>query len=119
MAEVFALDSAYLTAKRAQLKDDIAYARYKAGDTWVKTALSGAEVTTDGAVEARFIIDHDASGRQAVSAVELYDRNGIRIGARSVNIAGAAVSEGILCACRLELFQVVQNTGETGAYDAL
>ena len=119
MADVFTLDSAYLDEKRAQIKTDMAYARYKVGSTWYQARIEDVKILTDGRVEATFIIDHTVAGNITVTGIELYDRNGIRIGGRTVSITRADATEGILYVCRFKLFQVVENSDRTGAYDAL
>lgn len=119
MADVFTLDSAYLTTKRQEIKDDISYARYKVGSTWYNASIQNAVLLNDGRVEVTFLIDHTVSGNITVTGVELYDRNGVRIGSRTVSITRADATEGILYVCRFSLFQVVENTGGTGAYDRL
>ena len=119
MADVFTLDSAYLANKRAEIKREIAYARYKVGNTWHRAEIESATVLNDGRVEATFLIDHTVSGNITVTGVELYDHNGVRIGSKTVSITRADATEGILYVCRFRLFQVVENTGKTGAYDAL
>lgn len=119
MADVFTLDSDYLAAKRQEIKNDIAYARYKVGSTWYNANIQNAVVLNDGRVEVTFLIDHTVSGNITVTGVELYDHNGVRIGSRSVSIRRADATEGILYVCRFSLFQVVQNSGGTGAYDKL
>lgn len=119
MADVFTLDSAYLTAKRQEIKNDIAYARYKVGSIWYNASIQNSVVLNDGRVEVTFLIDHTVSGNITVSGVELYDRNGVRIGSRKVSITRADATEGILYVCRFSLFQIVENTGGSGAYDKL
>lgn len=119
MADVFTIDSAYLDEKRAQIMNDIAYARYKVGSTWYRAKIENAQILTDGRVEVTFIIDHTVSGNITVTGIELYDRNGTRVGGRSVSITRADATEGILYVCRFKLFQVVENSDRTGAYDAL
>ena len=119
MADVFTLDSNYLAGKRTEIKNDIAYARYKVGSSWYQAAIQNAVVLASGVVEVTFLIDHTVSGNITVTAIELYDRNGSRIGSRTVSITRADATEGILYVCRLSLFQVVPNTSGTGAYDAL
>ena len=119
MADVFTLDSAYLTSKRSEIKNDIAYARYKVGSTWYQAAIQSAEVLNNGRVEVMFLIDHTVSGNITVTGVELYDYNGVRIGSKTVSITRADATEGILYVCRFSLFQVVENSSNTGAYDAL
>ncbi len=119
MADVFTLDSAYLAAKRQEIKNDIAYARYKVGSTWYNASIQNATVLNDGRVEVTFLIDHTVSGNITVTGVELYDHNGVRIGSRSVSIRRADATEGILYVCRFSLFQIVENTSGSGAYDKL
>ena len=119
MADVFTLDSAYLAAKRTEIKNDISYARYKVGSTWYQAAIQNAEVLNRGVVEVTFLIDHTVVGNITVTGVELYDHNGQRIGGKTVSITRADATEGILYVCRFKLFQVVDNSSNTGAYDAL
>lgn len=119
MADVFTLDSVYLNAKRNGIKHDIASARYKVGNTWYNAPIQSVEVLNDGRVEVKFLIDHTVSGNITISAIELYDNNGVRIGSKAVSITRAAATEGILYVCRIALFQVVDNASNTGAYDAL
>lgn len=119
MADVFTLDSAYLTSKRTEIKNDISYARYKVGSTWYNAQIQSATVLNDGRVEVTFIIDHTVVGNITVTGVELYDHNGVRIGSKATSITRADATEGILYVCRFSLFQVVENNTNTGAYDAL
>lgn len=119
MADVLTYDSAYLNAKRQEIKNDIAYARYKVGSTWYKTSIVDATILADGRVEIRFVVDHTVSGNITVTAIELYDHGGTRVASKTVSITRQDVQEGILYACRLALFQVVPNTSGRGAYDAL
>lgn len=119
MADVFTLDSDYLAGKRTEIKNDISYARYKVGSSWYQAAIQNAEVLSSGVVEVTFLIDHTVSGNITVTGVELYDHNGQRIGSKTVSITRADATEGILYVCRFSLFQVKENTSNTGAYDAL
>lgn len=119
MADVFTLDSNYLAGKRAEIKNDIASARYKVGGSWYQAAIQNAVVLPSGVVEVTFLIDHTVSGNITVTGVELYDHNGQRIGSKTVSITRADATEGILYVCRFSLFQVKENTSNTGAYDAL
>lgn len=119
MADVFTLDSTYLANKRAEIKSEIASARYKVGSTWYKAKIESADVLNDGRVEVTFLIDHTVSGNITITGVELYDRNGVRVGSKAVSITRADATEGVLYVCRLRLFQVIENASKTGAYDAL
>lgn len=119
MADVFTFDETYLSGKRRQIRNDVSYARYKVGNTWYRAEIENAEVLSSGCIEVTFIIDHTVTGDITVTSVELYDRNGVRIGYKSVSITRADATEGIMYVCRLYLFQVVPNSDNTGAYDAL
>lgn len=118
-ANVLTYDSAYLDEKRNDMKNDVAYARYKVGNSWYQTAIESASILADGRIEVTFIIDHTVSGNITVTGVELYNHNGTRIASKTVSITRADAVEGIMYVCRLSLFQVVPNTSGTGAYDAL
>lgn len=119
MADVFTLDSAYLTARRTAIKDDISYARYKVGNSWYTASIQSASVLNDGTIKATFTIDHTVVGSSTVTNVELYARNGSRIGSRAVSITRSDATEGILYICRIGLFQIVENSSGTGTYDKL
>lgn len=119
MAEVFTLDEAYLAAKRKQIKNDVSYARYQVGGNWYTARIEDAVVLDSGRIEVTFVIDHTVTGNITVTAVELYNRNGERIGSKAVSITRSDATEGILYVCRFSLFQVTPNNDNTGAYDAL
>ena len=119
MAEVFTLDSAYLDGKREQIKNDVAYARYQVAGAWYTAKIENAVVLDNGRIEVTFVIDHTVTGNITVTAVELYNRNGVRIGSKATSITRGDATEGILYVCRFSLFQVTPNTDNTGAYDAL
>lgn len=116
---IFTLDSNYLDGKRKQISDDVAYARYRVGNTWYKADIEKSEVLSSGIVEVTFVIDHTVSGNITVTCIELYNRGGVRIGSKTVSITRADATEGILYVCRFSLFQIIRNSENTGAYDAL
>ena len=116
---VFTLDSGYLTRKKQQIMNEIRYAEYKVGNTWYRTDIQTAQILSDGRVEVVFVIDHTITGNITVTGVRLYDRNGDLVGSRTTSITRADATEGISYACRFNLFQVVENEDNTGAYDAL
>ena len=118
-ANVFTLDSGYLTRKKTQMKNEIRYAEYKVGGTWHRTDIQSATILADGRVEVVFVIDHTIAGNITVTGVRLLDRNGDLIGSKTTSITRADATEGISYACRFRLFQVVENESNTGAYDAL
>jgi len=119
MSNTFVLDSSYLARKRTEIKNEISYARYQVGGNWYQAKIETATVLSDGRIEATFVIDHTVSGNITVTGVELYDLNGARIGSRSVSIERKDATEGILYVCRFSLFQAIENSSKTGAYDAL
>lgn len=119
MEEAFTFDKVYLDGKRKQIKNDVAYARYQVGEDWYTAEIENAEILGNGCIEVTFIIDHTVTGNITVTAVELYSRNGVRIGRKKVSITRADATEGIMYVCRLTLFQVTPNKINTGAYDAL
>ena len=86
MADILTYDSDYLMKNRQRIMDDVAYARYKVGDTWYQAAIERTTILPDGRVEVIFMIDHTVSGNITVTEIELYDRDGGRIGSRTVSI---------------------------------
>ena len=122
MAEAFTLDADYLARKRAEVKDGIAYARYGTGSdtgTWYQAAIQSAVVLDNGTIEVTFLIDHTVLNNLYVSAIELFDWNGHRIGSINAHITASQPGEDILYAVWIDLFQVSENAGGTGAYDAI
>lgn len=119
MAEVFTLDSSFLAGEREKIKQSIAYARYKVGNTWYKGKIEKADVLPDGRIEAVFLIDHTVSGNITITEVELCDFNGKRIGNRTVNIERKNVTEGVLYVCRFAVLQIVKAENGNGEYNAL
>ena len=119
MANVFTLDAAYIAAMRKKILKDVSYARYKVGSNWYLAKIESAQVLGDGQIEVTFIIDHTVSGNITVTGIEIYDRNGARIGSKTVSITRADATEGILYVCRFGLFQVVESNDGSGAYDKL
>lgn len=115
MDNVFVLDKEWLEQKRADIKNEIAYARYKSGDEWHGAMIQSADVTEDGLVEASFAVEVPENG--AVTEVELYATGGGRIGSRKVNITGGETTGSVLYVFRFRLFQVTANETGTGDYD--
>lgn len=115
--DVFTLDAEFLAGYREKIKNDIAYARYRVGDSWYRGEIQKAEVLDGGVVEAAFLIDHTVSGNITVTAVELYNHQEKRIGGKKTSITRADATEGILYVCRFRLFQIVES--KNGDYMAL
>ena len=120
MAEsnVFTLDSAYLGRLRTRVMKEIRYAEYKVGSTWYRTDIQTSQILSDGRVEVVFVIDHTVAGNITVTGVRLYDENGEKIGEKTTSITRADATEGISYTVRFRLFQAVDNSTNTGAYDA-
>ena len=118
MAALFKLDSAWIAAERQRICSQIGYVRYRIGSAWQEKNLLSASVVADGAVEATVLLTDPGNTPVTVTDIELYDRNGNRIGERTVSIAIANPAEGMPYCCRIELFEIEENAGHTGAYDA-
>lgn len=121
MAEsnVFTFDSAYLVRMRTRIMNEIRYAEYKVGSTWYRTTIQTAQILSDGRVEVVFVIDHTIVGNITVTGVRLYDKNGDKIGEKSTSITREDATEGIAYTVRIKLFQAVENSTNTGAYDEI
>ena len=121
MAEsnVFTFDSAYLVRQRMRIMREIRYADYQVGNTWHRANIESSRILSDGRVEVVFIIDHTIAGNITVTGVRLYDENGEKIGEKSTSITREDATEGIAYTVRIKLFQAVENSGNTGAYDEI
>lgn len=118
-SDVFTLDSAWLEQKRDQIKEEIVRARYKVGNTWYDAPIEDVIILSDGRVEVEFIIDHTVAGNITVTAVELYNRYGTRIGSRTVSITRADATEAISYVLRIGMFQIVKNSAGNGEWDKI
>lgn len=118
-SDVFTLDSAWLAQKRDQIREEIVRARYRVGNTWHDANIEGVNVLSDGRVEVEFIIDHTVAGNITVTAVELYNRYGTRIGSKTVSITRADATEAISYVLRIGMFQIVENRAGNGAWDKM
>jgi len=121
MAEsnVFTFDSAYLLRQRTRIMNEIRYADYKVGSAWHRTNIQTKQILSDGRVEVVFVIDHTVAGNITVTGVRLYDENGDMVGEKSTSITREDATEGISYTVRIKLFQAVENSGNTGAYDEI
>lgn len=77
-------------------KNIIAYAQYKAGDTYYKTNISSVSVLADGRLAVDFLIDHTVPGDINVTEVQLYNTNNKLWLSKPENILRKDVQEGIL-----------------------
>lgn len=121
MAEntVFTLDNAYLGRLRSRVMQEIRFAEYRVGNTWYRTDIQTKQILSDGRVEVVFVIDHTVAGNITVTGARLYDYNGDLIGSKITSITREDATEGISYTVRFRLFQAVENSTNTGAYDAL
>lgn len=118
-SNVFTLDSGYLLRQKTRIMNDIRFAEYKVGNTWYTADIQEKQILSDGRIEVVFVIDHTVTGNITVTYVRLKDQNGDLVGSKATSITRADATEGISYAVRFKVFQVVENTDYTGAYDAL
>lgn len=85
-----------LQSMRNHLKNAIAYAMYKVGESYYRAEIQDASLLTDGRIAITFIIDHTIAGNMTVTEVQLYDHNGQMWASKSESITRSAVQEGIL-----------------------
>ncbi len=90
------LTNTALQSMRMHLKNSIAYAMYKVGDTYYKADIQNASLMEDGRIAITFVIDHTVAGNVTVTEVQLYDHNGALWASKAESITRSAVQEGIL-----------------------
>ena len=90
------LTTTAITALKQCFTDNIAYAKFKVGDTYYKSPIQSAEILIDGRVAITFLIDHTISGTIAVTEVQLYDHSGRLWASKVESITRKAAQEGIL-----------------------
>lgn len=90
------LTNTALQSMRMHLKNSIAYAMYKVGDTYYKADIQNASLMEDGRIAITFVIDHTVAGNVTVTEVQLYDHNGALWASKAEGITRSAVQEGIL-----------------------
>ena len=90
------LTNSALQSLRNHLKNSIAYAQYKVGNTYYKADIQTAEVLADGRIAITFIVDHTVAGNITVTEVQLYDHNGTLWASKAESITRKDAQEGIL-----------------------
>lgn len=90
------LTNTALQSMRMHLKNSIAYAMYKVGDTYYKADIQNASLMEDGRIAITFVIDHTVAGNVTVTEVQLYDHDGALWASKAESITRSAVQEGIL-----------------------
>ena len=101
------IEAAALDAMRKFVKDNIAYAQYKVGNTYYRAAIQEKDVLPDGRISVTFLIDHTVAGNISVTEIQLYSYNGVCWAHKAESITRADAQEGILYRCR---FIVTQPT---------
>ncbi len=94
-----------MNALRSCLKDGIAYARYKANETYYRAEIEDREILSDGRVAIAFIIDNSVIGGSTVTEVQLFDHNGVPWANKAENITRQDVQEGILYRFRFTIIE--------------
>lgn len=94
-----------LDSLRKYLKNSIAYARYKVGNTYYDAEIQTAEVLNDGRVSITFVIDHTVAGNITVTEVQLYDRNGKMWANKAESITRRDAQEGVLYRFRFTIVE--------------
>lgn len=96
MAGTTMLTSYALEYLRKKLKDIIAYAQYKVGETYHKADFSNVDILPDGRIEFAFFIGQTGAGDMTVTEIQLYDKNGALFARKAEAINLSAMHEGIL-----------------------
>ena len=90
------LSTAALTALKNCIKDNVAYAEYKVSNTYHRSEINSAEITSDGKVAITFLIDHTVPGNITVSEVRLMNHTGTVWASKAESISRKDSQEGIL-----------------------
>lgn len=90
------LSTVALTALKNCIKDNVAYAKYKVGNTYYQAEIRSAYIMDDGRVAITFLIDDTVGGTITVTEVQLYNHNGELFANKAENITRKALQEGIL-----------------------
>lgn len=75
---------------------EIAYAKYKIGDTWHKVPISRRERLADGKIAVYFSIIPEAGQTVTISGVQLFNTNNAVWAEKTENILIESVQEGVL-----------------------
>ncbi len=89
------LTSEALDFLRNDFMNNIAYAKYKAGDTFTTVQITNASILEDGRISISFLIDHVETDI-TVSEVQLFNEADVMLASKTESIALQAFSEGIL-----------------------
>lgn len=75
---------------------DIAYARYKIGNTYYRAEIQSKDYLADGRLAVKILIDHPAPGNLTISEIQLFDTNNNLWLSKPENIMREDVTAGIL-----------------------
>ena len=99
------LTSTALASMRNYLKNSIAFAKYKVGNTYYRAEIENAEILADGRIAVTFVIDHTVAGNITVTEVQLYDHSGALWASKAESITRKDAQEGILYRFRFTIIE--------------
>lgn len=91
---------------KEHVKKTVAYAQYKVGNTYYKTAVTDIYVDGSGRVAVEFTIDHTVSGDITVTEVRLYNTSGKLWLSKAENISRKNSQEGIFYRFTIDITEV-------------
>ena len=69
------LTKAAIDGYKEYTRADIAYARYKIGNTYYRAEIQSKDYLADGRLAVKILIDHPAPGNLTISEIQLFDTN--------------------------------------------
>lgn len=90
------LTEAAIAGYKEYTRADIAYARYKIGNTYYRAEIQSKEYLADGRLAVKILIDHPAPGNLTISEIQLFDTNNNLWLSKPENIMREDVTAGIL-----------------------
>ena len=90
------LTKAAIDGYKEYTRADIAYARYKIGDSYYRAEIQSKEYLADGRLAVKILIDHPAPGNLTISEIQLFDTNNNLWLSKPENIMREYVTAGIL-----------------------
>lgn len=90
------LTKAAIDGYKEYTRADIAYARYKIGDSYYRAEIQSKEYLADGRLAVKILIDHPAPGNLTISEIQLFDTNNNLWLSKPENIMREDVTAGIL-----------------------
>ena len=90
------LTKAAVDGYKEYTRADIAYARYKIGNTYYRAEIQSKDYLADGRLAVKILIDHPAPGNLTISEIQLFDTNNNLWLSKPENIMREDVTAGIL-----------------------